>query len=170
MQMSKVIGKRIQDTRKKLGLSQAQLGSRCGWEDGQARVSHYENGRREIKIDDLISMSRGLGTSVAYLAGETDDETTLTPLADQELHHAAAVSAFCQSISKASLADIVEITRSLNSNNTDETQEQQPTKNESTHTNSPDDGAEGQNWNNVADRYPTKEPRSGGKKSRKMET
>jgi len=48
----KTIGHRIREEREKSGLTQPQLAEACGWES-QGRISNYENGLREPKLEDL---------------------------------------------------------------------------------------------------------------------
>ncbi|NLW92583.1 MAG: helix-turn-helix transcriptional regulator [Syntrophomonadaceae bacterium] len=61
--------KRVFDARKKLGLTQAQLGTLIGVD--KSEISHYEQGRRTPKWPKLVLLADLFGTSVAeLLAGE----------------------------------------------------------------------------------------------------
>ncbi len=55
----KTIGHRIREEREKSGLTQPQLAEACGWES-QGRISNYENGLREPKLEDLKHISNAL--------------------------------------------------------------------------------------------------------------
>lgn len=56
---------RIKEHRSQAKLSQATLAERCGWE--QARISHYETGRREPGLSDLQVIAAALGITVSDL-------------------------------------------------------------------------------------------------------
>ncbi len=60
------IGKNIRLAREAAGINQTKLGQLCGYgEDSQARISHYETGRRAptpsdtIKLEDALELHRG---------------------------------------------------------------------------------------------------------------
>lgn len=68
------IGQRIKQARAAMGLSQAELARRCGWGEGQTRVSGYENGHREPSFDVLHTLGRVLKCNPAWLAfGRSSD-------------------------------------------------------------------------------------------------
>lgn len=43
---------RLRHYRKKAKLSQAELQNMCGWGEGNGRISHYETGRTNVRVDD----------------------------------------------------------------------------------------------------------------------
>tara|TARA_R100001143_G_C3304809_1_gene107322 strand:- start:60 stop:494 length:435 start_codon:yes stop_codon:yes gene_type:complete len=59
-----LIGKKLAKTRKAAGFSQTELAEKCGWEDGQSRVSNYERGTRSPDIYDLEKIAKACSTSV----------------------------------------------------------------------------------------------------------
>ena len=65
------IGERIKNTRKKNRLSQAELAERLGVHE--VTVRRWENANNELKLAIMPSIASALGTTVAYLMGETDD-------------------------------------------------------------------------------------------------
>lgn len=65
-----VIGARIQERMKQLGISQAELGRRVGLtQPAIANLIH----RNKSGTSHLHRIARELGTTPAYLSGETDD-------------------------------------------------------------------------------------------------
>ncbi|MCE2029254.1 helix-turn-helix transcriptional regulator [Sessilibacter corallicola] len=57
---------KIKAYREKLGISQTALATKCGWEKGQVRLSNYETGSREPKLNDMriiVSQLNKLGAS-----------------------------------------------------------------------------------------------------------
>lgn len=74
----KKIGENIRDARIKKGLSQSQLGEKCGW--GQGRISNYERGDREPKSGDVKIIAAALGlTAEQLMIGETSINSGNTP-------------------------------------------------------------------------------------------
>lgn len=66
------LGKRIARLRKAAGYSsQAALGTACGWERPQARVSNYEKDSREPNLADLRLLANALGVSLIELIDGT---------------------------------------------------------------------------------------------------
>lgn len=63
--MSK-LGERIKERREQMGLSQPQLSQMCGWES-QSRISNYEKGTREPKINDLLKIAKALKCAASDL-------------------------------------------------------------------------------------------------------
>ncbi len=65
--------KRIRDMREDSDLTQAQLSEylKCT----QVCYSHYENGRRDIPTDVLISLAKFYNTSIDYLLGLTSQRS-----------------------------------------------------------------------------------------------
>lgn len=86
-----VVGERIQQRLQTLGISQAELGRRVGLtQPAIANLIH----RNKAGTSHLHRIARELGTSPAYLAGETDDpaEGALpTPTAEAIAEHLDAV-------------------------------------------------------------------------------
>lgn len=62
---------RIRDVREDRDLTQAQVGQVLGL--SQQGYNHIENGRAELKIQDLIKLCRFYGLSADYLIGLSDD-------------------------------------------------------------------------------------------------
>lgn len=102
--LMKTVGKKIAEARKSAGLSQPELAAKIGW--GQSRLSNYERGIREPKIDDLKAISNALKIDVhtlipgnveppkaqgveqaksQYVIGEFDTWDSNTPLSPDEV-------------------------------------------------------------------------------------
>ncbi len=62
---------RLRNLREDRDLSQAELGALL--HKSQQGYSHIENGRAELKIEDLAVLCRFYGVSADYLIGLTDD-------------------------------------------------------------------------------------------------
>lgn len=63
---------RMRNLREDHNLTQRQLGEVIN--KSQQGYSHIEEGRAELKIDDLIRLCRFYGVSADYLIGLSDDE------------------------------------------------------------------------------------------------
>ncbi len=64
----KLLGARVRELRKERGLSQDELGNRCGMSDME--VGLIENGAKPIRCEDLVCLAVGLGVSpVAFFKG-----------------------------------------------------------------------------------------------------
>lgn len=63
--------KRLREIREERKLSQAQVGEVLN--KSQQGYSHIENGRAELKIEDLITLCRFYEVPSDYLIGYTDD-------------------------------------------------------------------------------------------------
>lgn len=63
-------GSRIKEIRKQKGLTQKQLGEKCGMYESQIRK--YENGKANPKIETLEKIATGLGVQITDLI---DDNT-----------------------------------------------------------------------------------------------
>lgn len=59
------LGKNIKRLRRAAGLSQVALAEACGWGPDNARISHYEVGRREPSIEDLSKIAKAVRAHVA---------------------------------------------------------------------------------------------------------
>ena len=77
----KMLGERIAESRKKLGLTQAELGAGMGERYDQKAVSAVECGRSGLKLDGLVNVAKMLTVSIDYLLGLTDDPTPTPKLA-----------------------------------------------------------------------------------------
>lgn len=94
------IGKLLQIERKQRGISQKELARRLGWVDDsgepkQARVSHYESGRRPLMVTDAIAIAEAIGTTLAdVLQGDKNTESSQTKLSVKELGVIAAIEEF----------------------------------------------------------------------------
>ena len=62
---------RLREIREDRDLSQAEVGQVIN--KSQQGYSHIENGRAELKIDDLIALSRFYQLSADYLIGLTNE-------------------------------------------------------------------------------------------------
>jgi transcriptional regulator with XRE-family HTH domain len=62
---------RLRFRRKEKGLSQPELAAESGLSKGS--ISNYERGERQPELDELVRLAVALGTTVAYLSGETDN-------------------------------------------------------------------------------------------------
>ena len=71
------LGKRIARLRKAKNLSQTELATACGWENGQARVGNYELDKREPTLSNLRTIADALGTTLMHLVeGDPDQDAT----------------------------------------------------------------------------------------------
>ena len=62
-----IIGKRLKEARKKMGLTQSQLGELIGVK--KSTICSYEKETRNPTIDNIIEMIMALGVSADYLLG-----------------------------------------------------------------------------------------------------
>lgn len=65
------IGKRIQEARTEIGISQQVLADRIS--SSQTAVSHYEAGRRAVPLEILIEIARELRKPLSYFVGVHDE-------------------------------------------------------------------------------------------------
>ncbi|MDO5116139.1 MAG: helix-turn-helix transcriptional regulator [Synergistaceae bacterium] len=65
------LGERLRKLRRMLRLSQEELAYRLG--TNRVSISQWENNRVSPDTDSLTKIAAVLGTSIAYLLGETDD-------------------------------------------------------------------------------------------------
>lgn len=100
----KTIGDKIAQARKSAGLNQPELAQKMGW--GQSRLSNYERGQRQPKLEDLKAISCALGIDILslipnetsknnelflsenktkYVVGEFDTWDSETPLGPDEV-------------------------------------------------------------------------------------
>ncbi len=68
-----IAGKRIKAAREALGLSQDGLSERTGKKLGGRRIGNWEQGTREVGIQEAIILGEALGEPPAYLMGLVDD-------------------------------------------------------------------------------------------------
>lgn len=61
------LGDRIKQKRAENNLSQSDLADLCGWENGRARVSNYEQNIREPGTDDIIKIANALKVDAGWL-------------------------------------------------------------------------------------------------------
>lgn len=69
--LSKDIGKRIYERRKKLNITQEQLSELT--ESTPQAISNYERGERELKASSIIKISEALNTTTDYLLTGRDN-------------------------------------------------------------------------------------------------
>ena len=67
--------KRLKNVREDHDLSQAEIGHLLN--KSQQGYNHIENGRAELKIDDLITLCKFYNLSADYLIGLTDSQKEL---------------------------------------------------------------------------------------------
>lgn len=79
----RVIGRRIRDARKKVGLSQAELGERVGVV--QSVVSDWERGILESWRDHMEPLTRALKISPVYLVVENEAGPDVQPVGEIEV-------------------------------------------------------------------------------------
>lgn len=65
--------RRMQDLREDHDLSQAEAGAII--QKSQQGYSHIENGRAELKIEDMILLCRYYGVTADYFVGMSDQPT-----------------------------------------------------------------------------------------------
>jgi transcriptional regulator with XRE-family HTH domain len=65
------LGRRVRSFRGFQGLTQAELGLRIGYEERV--VSHLENGRKNLKLDDLINLCRALDVGLGDLLQDSPE-------------------------------------------------------------------------------------------------
>ena len=63
------LGEKIKEARKVAGLTQKQLGEKCGLEgrSGEVTVQHWEHDRREPSLSELRPLANALKVSIDYL-------------------------------------------------------------------------------------------------------
>ena len=79
-----MLGKRLVESRKQVGLAQVDLATALGDRYDQAMISRVESGKKSLRFDGVIKAARVLGVSIDYLAGLTDDPAPAAELAHQE--------------------------------------------------------------------------------------
>lgn len=78
MNINTAIAVRLKQLREQKNMSQSKLAELCGW--AQSRIGNYEAGRRNVGVDDAITISKALGISPAELMfGDDHAESWLTP-------------------------------------------------------------------------------------------
>lgn len=70
------LGNNIKRLRLAAGFSQAKLSEACGWIGDNSRVSNYERGKREPRIDELTRMAEVLGIEIADFYRPTAEESS----------------------------------------------------------------------------------------------
>ena len=68
-----MLGKRLVESRKQVGLAQVDLATALGDRYDQAMISRVESGKKSLRFDGVVKAARVLGVSIDYLAGLTDD-------------------------------------------------------------------------------------------------
>lgn len=73
---------RLREARKKVGLSQKELGVRAGMDEGSAsgRMNHYEQGRHVPDIETLRKISKVLNVPLSYFFCEDEMSAELVCL------------------------------------------------------------------------------------------
>lgn len=78
MNINTSIAARLKQIREQKGISQSKLADLCGWV--QSRIGNYEAGRRNVGVDDAITISAALGINPSELIfGDDHAESWLTP-------------------------------------------------------------------------------------------
>ena len=70
--LKEMLGRRLAESRKRLGWTQSKLADELGGRYDQSMISHVEGGRAEFKFNGLVKAARALNVSLDYLAGLTD--------------------------------------------------------------------------------------------------
>lgn len=70
MDISGRIAERVRRFREALGITQAEVGRRCGWT--QQSFQNKESGKRKITLEEAIAISRALGVDIGDLIGNQD--------------------------------------------------------------------------------------------------
>ena len=73
MENKNIFGCRVLEQRKKLGLSQGELGAKIGLT--HKAISTIESGKRGTSLEKLIELAYAFQVSADYLLGITDDPT-----------------------------------------------------------------------------------------------
>lgn len=70
-----VFSRRLREARKRLGVSQAQLGIQIGLDPGvaSARINRYEQAVHLPDYDTLVRLAEGLNVPLPFLFAERDD-------------------------------------------------------------------------------------------------
>lgn len=76
----KTLGERLAESRKKVGLSQVELGTGMGDRYDQKAVSAVECGRSGLLLDGLMNAAKELDVSTDWLLGLSDDPRPVTDL------------------------------------------------------------------------------------------
>ncbi|WP_025120648.1 MULTISPECIES: LexA family transcriptional regulator [unclassified Serratia (in: enterobacteria)] len=66
------VGQRIKRLREALGISQAELATRCGWAS-QSRIGNYETDSRKVNVEDAVVIASALKVSPGELIFGTPD-------------------------------------------------------------------------------------------------
>lgn len=72
MNRREIVGNRIRKLREYKGLSQRELSGQLGNGISNKQISYWENGEREIHLDDLATLSCYFGVTTDYLLGVSD--------------------------------------------------------------------------------------------------
>ena len=75
-----VLGERVSERRKSLGMKQVDLAAAMGTDYAQSTVAHVETGRSGISIERAADCARVLRVSLDWLCGLTDDPTPAAEL------------------------------------------------------------------------------------------
>ncbi|WP_404415108.1 helix-turn-helix domain-containing protein [Marinospirillum sp.] len=75
MHSKNLYGARLKEARKRVGLSQVQLGVLAGFDElaSSARMSQYETGKHLPDINTAERLAKGLNTPLAYFFCPEDD-------------------------------------------------------------------------------------------------
>ena len=87
MMENNILGKRLRGLRDERKESCEEVANRIGV--ARSTLGHYELGRREPGIDELIKLAKYYGVSTAYLIGETDKRDTAVYHANINNHDVA---------------------------------------------------------------------------------
>lgn len=85
-------GKRIKEARKEAGLTQEQLGLKCGWSSGnpQSRIGNYEKDVRAPSAADLALIADAVDKNILYFYGQ-DSRTPTAPTDDVDIKSLAVI-------------------------------------------------------------------------------
>lgn len=65
MEPKKIVGQNIKEQRRRAGLTQEQLGHRCGMLMGD--ISRVERGKRDVRVSTVSRIAEGLGVDASEL-------------------------------------------------------------------------------------------------------
>lgn len=73
MEIKNIFGSRVLEQRKRMGLSQGELGEKIGLT--HKAISTIESGKRGTSFENLVGLAHVFHVSTDYLLGITDDPT-----------------------------------------------------------------------------------------------
>jgi transcriptional regulator with XRE-family HTH domain len=84
-------GGRVRDTREARGWVQRELAEKTGSKLSASRIANYEQGIREMGIQEAEILGKALGVQPGYLMGVTALKTPLTPIEEELIRNYRAL-------------------------------------------------------------------------------